>query len=79
MRRIKTVSRVFMAGFCVFFGSTVFAQTVTQRFPASGSFVVPPGVTSITVKAWGGGGGGGEQSPNAADAGDGGGGATQVE
>jgi len=40
----------------------------------SGSFTVPPGVTSITVKAWGGGGGGAEQSPNLNDAGGGGGG-----
>ena len=31
--------------------------TVSQTFTANGSFQVPPGVTSVTVKAWGGGGG----------------------
>ncbi len=56
------------------FCTTLFAQSVTHRFPASGTFTVPPGVTSITVKAWGAGGGGGERSPNGADAGGGGGG-----
>lgn len=52
----------------------VWAQTVTQRFTGSGSFVVPPGVTSITIKAWGAGGGGADRSPNSNDAGGGGGG-----
>lgn len=31
----------------------------TQTFTASGTFVVPAGVTSVTVQAWGGGGAGG--------------------
>ena len=69
----KAAYWLLLVGFCVVASSAV-AQTVTQRFPASGSFVVPPGVTSITVQAWGAGGGGGEQSPNTADAGGGGGG-----
>lgn len=72
MRR-NAAKRLLIAVFCVVASST-FAQTVTQRFPSSGSFVVPPGVTQITVKAWAGGGGGGEASPNTNDAGGGGGG-----
>ncbi|HZY79894.1 MAG TPA: T9SS type A sorting domain-containing protein [Cyclobacteriaceae bacterium] len=63
-----------VAGICVAFSASTFAQTVTQRFPASGSFVVPPNVTTITIKAWGAGGGGSERSGSTADAGGGGGG-----
>lgn len=44
---------------------------VTRTFTANGSFTVPPGVTSITVRAWGGGGGGGATAGR--DAGGGGG------
>ncbi len=72
MRRIAAC-QMLLAGFCLV-ASATFAQTVTQRFPTSGNFVVPPGVTSLTIKAWGAGGGGGEASPNTADAGGGGGG-----
>jgi len=36
-----------------------FSQTSPQTFNSSGNFVVPAGVTSITVQAWGGGGSGG--------------------
>ena len=36
-----------------------FAAAVTQTFNADGSFVVPAGVTQITVQAWGGGASGG--------------------
>lgn len=43
---------------------------ITQTFNSSGSFTVPAGVTSITVRAWGAGGGGG----NLANATGGGGG-----
>ena len=35
-----------------------FGQT-PQSFTSSGTFVVPAGVTSLTVEAWGSGGGGG--------------------
>ncbi len=71
---MKSLPRwLFLAGIS-FFSFNAIAQSVTQRFPSSGTFVVPPGVTSITVKAWGAGGGGGERSPNNADAGGGGGG-----
>ena len=35
----------------------------TQVFFESGTFVVPPGVTKVSVKVWGGGGGGGSDGP----------------
>jgi hypothetical protein len=47
-----------------------YAQT-SQTFDASGNFVVPAGVTSITVQLWGAGGGGGSVS-NACGGGGGG-------
>ncbi len=50
------------------------AQTV-QTFTASGSWVCPYGVTSITVETWGGGGGGGAAPVNSSVGGGGGGGA----
>ncbi len=48
----------------------------TQTFTSSGTFTVPPGVTSIVVECWGGGGGGGSSytSPTNRRAGGGGGG-----
>lgn len=48
------------------------AQTVTVNTTGTGTFVVPCGVTSITVRAWGAGGAGGG-SRNAGVSGDGGG------
>ncbi len=38
-------------------GSVVQALTVTNTYEASGTFIVPSGVTNLTVEAWGGGGG----------------------
>ena len=49
------------------------AQTV-QTFTTSGSWICPPGVTSIKVEAWGGGGGGGFATTTNRGAGGGGGG-----
>ncbi len=45
------------AAFVLFCGNEVWGQTTSQTFNANGTFIVPPGVTSITVEAWGGGGG----------------------
>jgi hypothetical protein len=61
--------------FCATFllSSAVFAQSV-QTFTANGSFVVPCGVTSISVQVWGGGGGGAGDGTNNTTAGAGGGG-----
>lgn len=47
-------------------------QTVTT-YDASGSFTVPPGVTSVTVECWGGGGRGGSRTSNGRGGGGGGG------
>ncbi|MDP3681848.1 MAG: T9SS sorting signal type C domain-containing protein [Flavobacterium sp.] len=58
----------------LFFFITQFSnsQTVTVTTTGAGTFVVPCGVTSITVRAWGAGGAGGG-SRNAGASGDGGG------
>jgi hypothetical protein len=49
---------------------------VTDNTQGAGTFVVPTGVTSVTVKVWGGGGGGGAGSASAAGATGGGAGYT---
>jgi hypothetical protein len=43
--------------------TTTFAQT-TDTYTANGSWVVPAGVTSVTVEIWGAGGGGGGSNTN---------------
>ena len=53
--------------------STTDAQIVTNTFNSSGSFAVPPGVTQVTVQAWGGGGGGATRGTNGVGGGGGGG------
>lgn len=49
--------------------------TLQQTFTSNGTFIVPSGVTQITVEAWGGGGGGGEGLLGVFTGGGGGGGA----
>ncbi len=61
-----------LAGMLLLLGAAV-VQAQTVVFDKDGTFVVPSGVTQITVHAWGGGGGGGGRS-NAGDGGAGGGG-----
>lgn len=51
------------------------AEAVTDSFVASGTWVAPAGVTSVTVEAWGGGGAGGGNPTNTDGGGGGGGGA----
>lgn len=46
----------------------------SQTFTNSGTWLCPPGVTSVTVECWGGGGKGGSVSGNTTEAGGGGGG-----
>ncbi|RZJ32926.1 MAG: choice-of-anchor D domain-containing protein, partial [Flavobacterium sp.] len=53
---------------------TVFTYAQSQTFNASGTFVVPAGVTTLTVEAWGGGGKGGTRTTNGNSGGGGGGG-----
>lgn len=50
------------------------AEAVTDTFTASGSWIAPPGVTSVTVEVWGGGGAGGGNPTNTDGGGGGGGG-----
>ncbi|MBC7696449.1 MAG: T9SS type A sorting domain-containing protein [Burkholderiales bacterium] len=50
------------------------AQTTTVTLTASGTFIPPCGVSTITVECWGGGGGGGGGFTGNADGGGGGGG-----
>lgn len=59
--------------FFMHFGSN--AQTASQTFTSSGSFLVPAGVTQITVEVWGGGGRGGSRTSGSGAYGGGGGGA----
>src|SRR3954468_12288300 len=60
-------------------GSVAFAQTVVTN-PAS-PWVVPAGVTTVTVECWGAGGGGGgaQTNANGSAAGGGGGGAYSMQ
>jgi len=57
--------------FILFTGYTLTAQT-TQQFTSSGTFVVPAGVTTVQVEAWGGGGAGGGTNSSANRGGGGG-------
>ncbi len=57
----------------VFFSLTSFSQ-VSEVFDVSGSFTVPPCVTSIKVECWGGGGGGGGSNSGVTNNSGGGGG-----
>ncbi|UKJ06755.1 gliding motility-associated C-terminal domain-containing protein [Solitalea lacus] len=52
---------------------SVLGQTQTQTFTSSGTFIVPPGVTSVSVSAWGGGGAGGGVASSSSRRGGGGG------
>lgn len=54
----------------------VLAQTRTEiiNITGSGTFTVPPGVTSVTIETWGAGGGGGNSNNSSTNGGTGGGG-----
>lgn len=59
--------------FLMLFGfSSAFGQTFTDNTPGTRSFVVPCGVTSITVECWGAGGAGGGDAANNSTGGGGG-------
>lgn len=45
-----------------FFNIVSWSQSTTQTFNSNGTFIVPAGVTSLSVQAWGGGGSGGGAS-----------------
>ena len=56
-------------------GKGIVVEPGTQTFNTSGTWVAPPGVTQITVEAWGGGGNGGTRIDAGSSMGGGGGGA----
>lgn len=58
----------------LFISLGVFGQTQTVTTLGTGTFVVPSGVTIITVEVWGGGGRGGSRTNNSGNSGAGGGG-----
>ncbi|HZL10435.1 MAG TPA: GEVED domain-containing protein [Prolixibacteraceae bacterium] len=66
---------IFIAGFLCFPGFLISGWGQTQTFLSSGTFIAPPGVTSITIECWGGGGGGSTISSSGKSGGGGGGGA----
>jgi hypothetical protein len=53
-------------------------QTFTTLVPGPGTVTVPPGVTQVTIEAWGGGGGGSASARNTYSGGGGGGGAYTI-
>lgn len=69
----------FAAMLCFFCGSATAQTTLTQSFTSNGSWVVPAGVTEVTIECWGAGGAGsyrnagGIGSPDNPGAGGGGG------
>ncbi|TCO07432.1 glycine-rich domain-containing protein [Natronoflexus pectinivorans] len=70
----KTAGFVVTLLFLFGFGAVVTAQEqVVEEFTTSGTWTVPPGVTEITVEAWGAGGGGGNRTSNGFAGGGGGG------
>lgn len=54
-------------------------STYTQSYTAAGSWICPPGVTSISVECWGGGGAGGGTSASVGAGGGGAGGAYAIK
>jgi len=59
MKTITQINTKLALTLCLVFVSFLnYAQT-TQTYTTSGSFIVPAGVTSVSVEAWGGGGAGG--------------------
>ena len=59
----------------LFFSQIGVAQTITNLYVSDSTFVVPAGVTTITVETWGGGGRGGSRTSGSGAYGGGGGGA----
>lgn len=70
----KIFTRLLSLFFLIAFGNSANSQN-TESLTGSGTWNVPAGVTSITVKCWGGGGGGGGSSTNNSGGSGGGGGA----
>ena len=69
---LHAMSKAIIVILALFATSLTFGQT-TQTFTTDGSFVVPAGVTSISVECWGAGGAGGTRTTNGVAGGGGGG------
>jgi hypothetical protein len=74
MKNFTLIKKTFFYLFLVFTQFGVKAQTASLIFNSSTTFTIPPGVTSVTVEAWGGGGRGGSRISGTAAYGGGGGG-----
>ncbi|WP_298556257.1 choice-of-anchor D domain-containing protein [uncultured Algibacter sp.] len=72
MKKITFLLRSCILIVGILFSSVAFSQS--QTFTSSGTFVVPAGVTSVNVAAWGAGGGGADEASNDGGGGGGGGG-----
>jgi hypothetical protein len=70
----KICSLILFSFLSLLFSNSFYAQTITQTLTTSGSFVVPCGVTTLTVQCWGGGGGGGGGTTGSGNRNGGGGG-----
>lgn len=75
VRRSRNIIGLIVALLLAFALPATAQQQKTVTFTSSGTFTVPPGVTSITVRCWGGGGRGGSYSSGDGIFGGGGGGA----
>lgn len=69
---LKNTNQLMLLIFFLFGFSTAFGQTFTDNTPGARSFVIPCGVTSITVECWGAGGAGGGDTVNNSTGGGGG-------
>lgn len=74
----RSYSFVLLALSNVCFLNSSYSQTTTQTLSTSGSFVVPCGVTTLSIQCWGGGGGGGYGGGSNKQGGGGGGGGGYV-
>ncbi len=73
MENITLTKKSLILVLLLLFTASIGVAQTTQTFNSSSTFVVPAGVTSITVEAWGGGGKGGDRTSAGAGGGGGGG------
>ena len=78
---LKRLNKLLFFSFIVsvLWGTKMFAQTTTAPFASSSTWTCPPGVTAISVEAWGGGGGGAGTASATYRAGSGGSGGNYVK
>lgn len=71
---MKRITHLWLLIICLIGLCSEIALGQCGTYTTSGTFIVPPGVTSIVVECWGGGGGGGNSIANNSSGGGGGGG-----